>query len=199
MIIPPYLRAADLKPRMWDRPIIPFFVKPDDYRVVDGDTIKLLAAAPRGEKRQEAFRVRFASVDAPEKPWMNGGDRILETIGVQPHPDHPFARITNAVKRMTEGRVLLIEPVQDPKRQENRDTYGRLLAHISVSGAPGPLFVPEGAFNIEHVMLQRGLARPMKDRQVPSLRTETLERLVEFVEAELQEAQTEDPGDRLSF
>lgn len=199
MIIPPYLQATDLTHRMLERPIIPFFVFPGDYRVVDGDTIKILAAAPRGEKRQEAFRIRFASVDAPEKPWASSGDRILESLGFNPNPDHSFSRITDALKSMVEGRALLIEPFNDPKKKATRDGYGRLLAHVTVSGEPGRLFVPYGAYSVEHVMLQKGLVRQMKDNPVPSLRTELVERLQEFIEEYRDPQVLLEAGERPSY
>jgi len=199
MIIPPYLRATDLKPRMWERPVIPFFVRPQDYRVVDGDTIKLLAAAPRGERRQDAFRIRFASVDAPEKPWMFSGDKILETLGVDPNPDHGFSRITDALRNMIADRVLLIEPYQDPRHKDTKDGHGRLLAYVSASGDTGNLFVPDGAFNVEHVMLEQGLVRPLKDRQVPPVRTELLDRLSEFVAQKAAKGMEREDGERPSY
>lgn len=194
MIIPPYLRATELKPRMWERPIIPFFLRPQDYRVVDGDTLKVLAAAPRGERRQDAFRIRFASVDAPEKPWTFSSDTILENLGINPNPDHGFSRVTEALREMIKDRVLLIEPYKDPRHKETKDGYGRLLAHVSVSAVPGDLFVPDGAFNVEHVMLEQGLVRPLKDRQVPALRTDLLERLSEFVHESLEREVGERPS-----
>lgn len=199
MIIPPYLRATDLKPRMWERPIIPFFLRQQDYRVVDGDTLKVLAAAHRGERRQEAFRIRFASVDAPEKTWVFAGDKILENLGVNPNPDDTFSRVTEALREMISDRVLLIEPYEDPRQKGTKDGYGRLLAHVSVSGEPGPLFVPDGAFNVEHVMLHQGLVMSLKDRDVPPLRTNLLVRLSEFVAERAAEAVEREPGERLSY
>lgn len=199
MIIPPYLRATDLKPRMWERPVIPFFLRPQDYRVVDGDTIKVLAAAPRGERRPDAFRIRFASVDAPEKPWVFSGDKILEELGVNPNPDDTFSRVTEALREMISDRVLLIEPYDDPRHKGTKDGYGRLLAHVSVSGEPGHLFVPDGAFNVEHVMLHQGLVMSLKDREVPPLRTNLLVRLSEFVAERAAETAEREPGERPSY
>ncbi|MCE6959640.1 hypothetical protein LAZ40_11485 [Cereibacter sphaeroides] len=168
MIFPPYLRATELSPGMWERPDIPFVLSASDVRVIDGDTLSVLAAPARGErKREEAFRIRFFSIDTPEKPKVLGPDRVMEEIGIELYPGNQAAVASATLRNMVKDRALLVEPVVDPKTGLARDRFYRLLAHVSVSGARGDLFVPEGAFCAERRLYDTGLGRLMPKRELP--------------------------------
>lgn len=86
-------------------------------RVIDGDTFDL--AIPDGEHR--TTRVRLWGVDTPE--------RARKDLG---HAAEPFSRAaTDFTTELIEGHnvILRLEP------HRTRGNYGRLLAHVELSGA----------------------------------------------------------------
>ena len=162
MMFPPYIRSAELFAGMSERPDIPFFISPSDYRVVDGDTLRVVT-----KKGEEAFRIRFFSMDTPEPPKLLGVDRVMQDIGLDLYPGNPASLARDAILELTRDRALLVEPQVDPKTNMPLDKFRRLLAHVAISGAPGELFVPEGARSLEYALFQKGLARLMKNRPMP--------------------------------
>lgn len=167
MKIPPYLPVSKLTPGMAARPSEAFFLRPRDYRVIDGDTFKVLAPpAARGERREEAFRIRLYSVNTPEKPKRRGSDETLRKAGIDPHANSPGRQASLLVKALCSGRALFVEPVQgDGGRIVDR--YGRLLANVSISGAPGQNFNTERAYALGPYLVRRGYAHPMRGKELP--------------------------------
>jgi endonuclease YncB( thermonuclease family) len=166
MKIPPYLPVSKLYEGMVARPSEPFFIQPKDYRVVDGDTIRVLAPSVDGGRRKEAFRIRLYSVNTPEKPKRRGSEAALERIGINMHEDSPGLQAKALVQSVCQGRALFIEPV---KGDEDRitDKYGRLLAHIAISGSVGANFDTEGAYALAPFLVRRGFAHPLRNLDLP--------------------------------
>ena len=166
--VPPYLKDRELSPLMPDRPRTRFFIRPDQYQVVDGDTIRVLAPGfVEGTKyRNEAFRIRLATVDAQAKPKPSSMDKALMRAGRDPFKSHPGRKATNMVRDLCKGRCLYIEPVigRDGSRV---DVYGRLLADITISGCEGPNFNTHGARALAPQLVQAGLAYKMRGRDIP--------------------------------
>lgn len=171
---PPYLDPGLLSPLMRERPVTPFFVRARDYRVIDGDTIMLLAPKSGAGRREEAFRIRMFSINAPEKPKKNGFDLMMAGMGLDRHAGSPGRAATRFLSDYLKGRVLLIEPREDAGRRLDR--YGRLLARISASGRASSYFAPEEAISVEHHLLRHGHAvlldgKPPPDPVTPLLST----------------------------
>lgn len=167
MRIPPYLPVSRLAPGMIQRPAEPFFLRPRDYRVVDGDTFMVLAPpAEPGARREEAFRIRLYSVDTPEKPLRRGSEESLRCAGIDPHADSPGRQASLLVKALCKGRALYIEP-ETNRNGQFTDRYGRLLANVCLSGSPGQDFDTEGAYTLGPALMRRGYASPMKGKEVP--------------------------------
>lgn len=167
MRIPPYLPVSKLAPGMVQRPAEPFFLRPQDYRVVDGDTFMVLAPPEQpGARREEAFRIRLFSVDTPEKPLQRGSDESLRKAGIDPHAESPGRQASILVKGLCKDRALYIEP--EPNRNGHiTDRYGRLLANVCLSGSPGKDFDTEKAFTLGPYLIRHGYAAPMKCKEVP--------------------------------
>ncbi|MEP3667728.1 MAG: thermonuclease family protein [Roseibium sp.] len=130
---------------------MPFFVRPRDYSVIDGDTIRILAPkGPMDKWRPEAFSVRFRSIAAPEKPKPEMTDKIMKSVGIDPHADNAGIIAKNALKDLLKGRCLMIEP-------KGADRYKRTLGDISASGTPGKSFDLNNAFSVEQRMIDGGI------------------------------------------
>lgn len=167
MRIPPYLPVSKLSPGMVMRPAEPFFLRPDDYQVVDGDTLRVLAPADRpGVRRDEAFRIRLYSVNTPEKPLKRSSDVALRAAGIDPHADSLGRQAELLVRQVCSGRALFIEPEPGPDGKMT-DRFGRLLAHICLSGTAGRNFDTAGAFALGPFLLRRGYAHPMRGKEIP--------------------------------
>lgn len=152
---------------MSQRPAEPFFLRPSDYTVVDGDTFRVLAPPDRpGGYRLEAFRIRLYSVNTPEKPLQRGSDESLRRAGVDPHADNLGRQASMFVKGLCENRALFIEP-EEGSEGGITDRYGRLLANVCLSGARGPRFDTEGAFSLGPYLIRRGFAATMRGKEVP--------------------------------
>lgn len=143
----PQLRPSDLEGRAGGLPLEPFLVAPALYRVVDGDTIAIRHPGP---PPKDAFRIRHNTINAPERAPREVTDSALAKIGIQPAAHHPGELAREKLKAICAGRMLYIEP-------RGRDGFGRLLADITVSGAPGPRFQVTGASSTEHLMVASGL------------------------------------------
>lgn len=168
-ITPAYLRPASLSPDMVRRPRQAYFVRPADYRVVDGDTLRILApAGPADINRPEAFRIRFRSIAAPEKPKPQMTDILLEQLGIDAWSGHPGVAAKTYLRNILKGHCILVEPM-------GRDRYGRTLADISVSGSPGAQFDLVGARSVEWMMKDAGLVGSFSaDQELPPRRSMTL-------------------------
>lgn len=173
MIIPPYLDPAKVSPGMAARPRAPFFIRPGDYHVIDGDTIRVLAQAEPGAKRREAaFSIRLFTVNAPEKVYRTAGNKTLKALGIDPLSGSAGEYAKVRLREVSKNRALLVEP-QFNKSGQNRDRYGRLLANVAISGREGPNFTLNGSFAIAPFLLREGLAHMLKgvamDPPVPDL------------------------------
>ena len=163
MIIPPYLDPSRVSPGMAARPRAPFFIRPGDYHVIDGDTIRVLAArVPGAKRREEAFSIRLYTVNSPEKPYRTAGNKTLTSLGLNPLSSSPGERAKLRLREITTNRALLVEP-QVNKTGQNRDRFGRLLANVAISGREGAHFTLNGAFAVGPFLLREGLAHMLKD------------------------------------
>lgn len=160
-MIPPYLNPEVLTPGMQMLPWRPFFVRPADYQIVDGDTVRILAPKTRdAPRREEAFRIRLHNVDTPELLKPSGLDTVLTKAGITKHLVGAGEIVRDKMREWCKDRVILIDPhleSGDPKV----DRYRRLLADIHVSGAPGPQFDLHKAWSFESTLVRTGFARRM--------------------------------------
>ena len=177
---PPYLDPELLRPQMRERPVTPFFVRPRDYRVIDGDTIMLLAPKAGNGRREEAFRIRMFSINAPEKPKKNGLDLMMAGMGLDRHAASPGRAATRFLTDYLKGRVILVEPRADEGRRLDR--YGRLLARVSASGRASAYFAPEAAVSVEHHLLRNGHAVLLEGKPPPEAVTPLLSDLYDQAE-----------------
>jgi endonuclease YncB( thermonuclease family) len=165
----PYLKPRHLSENMKGRPAQPFFVRPEDYRVVDGDTIAVLAPLPpdaergviddienggREPYRPTAFRIRLRAVNAPEMPVKGDSDDLLAGIGIDAHRGHAGLAAKAALAHMIKGRVLHCEP-------DGQDPYKRLLCDVTASGVKDDLFHVDRAFSVEWRLFDLGMAQGM--------------------------------------
>ena len=142
---------ANLVPRK------PFVLDPEDYRIIDGDTLAT-SWPPQGLR----MAIRFNTVDAPE--IQHSFDPGAPAAGITHRTDHQGAAATDYFKAMADDRALLIWPTNSIDSGQRADMYGRLTAYIFVSGAPGPQFDFSGCFDIERSMLEAGHARTIPGR-----------------------------------
>ncbi|MCW3784656.1 thermonuclease family protein [Defluviimonas salinarum] len=187
MKTPPYLRASELHPAMQRRPQVPFFLRPSDYRIVDGDTIMVLARSSAGAKREEAFRIRLYAVNSPEKPKSHATDSILRSIGIDPREGNPGHAATLYMRALCRGRALFVEPRRNPDGK-SVDRYGRLLADVAVSGAPGHDFLADQALAVEPLLYRNGLGVLMQGRMLPPDVPDLVARLRDHLLAHRSEA-----------
>lgn len=163
---PPYLPTSKLFEGMAARPKQPFFLRPQDYRVVDGDTFAVMTPPRKGEKRATAFRIRLYSVNAAEKPKPHGRMAALRGAGIDPFMDSPGQQATEYVREICEKRALYIE-MEYNREGVCVDDFGRLLANVTVSGSPGATFDLNGAYAIGPHLIRKGHAMPMRGKEVP--------------------------------
>lgn len=140
----------------------PFRVGPRGYRVVDGDTIKIMSGrkTPIGEDIV-AIRLRFRSIAAPETRKTGWTDRPLEALGADPNRFCPGRRARDLLRAFTKRRDIVIS------HRGRFDPYGRLLADVSV--LPGRGSTLEEAVSLERVMLAKGVVDRFRDEPVPAL------------------------------
>ena len=129
-------------------------LRPDDYKIIDGDTIKVIVPLrPDDNFAQQAFSIRLRSIAAPEKHKPQLTDQILKDVGIDPWERHPGKMASDALKQICRRKTLLIEP-------RGVDDYGRLLADVTTSGSRGQMFDLEGAKSVEHQMLELRVVTP---------------------------------------
>jgi len=158
MQVPPHLSEDHLTEGMTERPYRPFILSPRAYRVIDGDTISVRAPRIDGKPgRGEAFRIRFAAVNAPEKLAPQPAARSLLAVGLR-HPSMDLgADARDHLRHVCKDRAILVcFPGHDD--DFGLDRYRRLLADVVISGAPGEDFELRGAFSAQAEMLDRRLA-----------------------------------------
>lgn len=181
----PYLRKEQLGPRMGARPVRPFILTPDLYYMTDGDTVSVMSGEAGADGSREAFRIRFSSVNAPEKPKRQASDAIFRDIGLDPHKDNPGVMAHEFMKQVTRKRALLIIP-QIKDGQPARDRYGRSIAEVILSGKPGPRFDANGATSLEWLLIDQGHGQLMSGRDMPERVPILLDRIQqEFRDADL--------------
>lgn len=140
----------------------PFRVGSRGYRVVDGDTIKVMSGrrSPIGAELV-ALRLRFRSIAAPETRKMGWEDRPLAALGADPNRFCPGRRARDLMLEFTKGRDIIIS------HGGRFDPYGRLLADISV--LPNRESSLEEAVSLERVMLAKGVVDRFGSERVPDL------------------------------
>lgn len=159
--LPLFLTDRNLTQNM-EHPRVPFLVGPKDYRIIDGDTLWILGRLTEerrilhGNMRPEAMRIRHRTIDAPERPRYNMNEAQLLKLGLDAHEANPGVVATKILRDMCRKKVIYIEPT-------GVDVYGRMLADIAVSGAPGPEFEMEGCFSTEREMIRLQAAKSMVD------------------------------------
>lgn len=139
-----------------------FRVGPRGYRVVDGDTIKIMSGrkTPLGDD-VVALRLRFRSIAAPETSKTSWSDRSLAALGFDPNRFCPGRRARDLLRQFTRGRDVIIS------HGGRFDPYGRLLADVSVLPRhDAPL---EEAVSLERVMLAKGVVDRFNGERVPDL------------------------------
>jgi len=132
------------------------------YRVVDGDTIKIMSGrkSPLGEDIV-ALRMRFRSIAAPETRKTGWTDRPLIALNADPNRFCPGRRARDLLQKFTRGRDIVIS------HGRRFDPYGRLLADICV--LPGRGASIEEAISLERVMLAKGVVDRFGSERVPDL------------------------------
>lgn len=140
----------------------PFRVGARAYRVVDGDTIRLMSGRRDLLGREiAALRIRFRSIAAPETrktPWE---DRALAALDADPNRFCPGRQARDLLRQFTRGRDIIIS------HGGRFDPYGRLLADLSVLPDRGSAI--ERAVSLERVMLAKGVVDRFGDERVPDL------------------------------
>jgi len=180
----PYLRENQIFARMPHRPRQTFILPSDLYVMTDGDTISVMAKKRDKDGKREAFRIRFSAVNAPEKPKRADSDAIFKQIGIDPNAGSPGQDAHNLMNSVTRGRAIMIIPQIDEAGGPKLDRYGRLIAEVIVSGAPGKKFDVDGAKSLEWILIDNGLGSVMPGRDLPERVPLILNRLQEEVEQE---------------
>lgn len=158
----PRLTSSDLLD--FKLPSGPFIVDPEGYRVVDGDTIKIVSGRRDIHGPDiTAKSLRFRSI-ACEEVTRNGiMDRPLQAAGFDPNGMCLGNLATAQMRRFTKGRPIVIQ------HTGRHDKYHRLLCDIAVLPTrKSPL---HEAISLERVMIARGHAEPFdKNEPLPALR-----------------------------
>lgn len=154
------LSSADLV--SFTLPEKPFRIGPRNFRVVDGDTIKVVSGQRDMLGREIAvLRLRFRSIAAPETRKMSWEDRPLAALGADPNRFCPGRRARDLLGKFTRGRDIIVS------HQGFYDPYGRLLADICV--LPHRNASLEEAISLERVMLARGAVQRFGSQTIPDL------------------------------
>ena len=159
-----------------------FLVRPDTYTIIDGDTFRIRTPVLADGKRHEAFRIRLCSIDTPELRKPTLFDQVLRAGGFDPMHDGPGEAARDFLRALCRGRVILVAPDDGDGVRPQTDRYGRLLAQVCVSGAPGRLFRLDGARSVEHELFQAGLASTYPDRWLPACEPSILSRIREALD-----------------
>lgn len=138
-------------------------VSPGGYRVVDGDTIKILTGRKdENGKDVTAARLRFRSMATPEIRRTSWSDRPMAALGRDPSNGSPGRAAQEQLRRFTKGRTIVVS-------HDNRtDPYGRLLCDISV--LPDKSASLSDAVSLERIMMARGVATRFRNENVPVLK-----------------------------
>lgn len=175
----PYIRneqVAGMRESSGIRPRRSFCIKPKNYRVVDGDTIAVMGRDPEGKPLQNAFRIRFNAVNAPEMPILTPEYYQLLKQGINIHFHNYGMTSFEKLKELCHGRALYVCP-GDGQNSYELDKNGRLLAEVCVSGGKGELFEPVGSASLQLLMLEAGCANLMHGATLPRPLPAELERI----------------------
>lgn len=133
------------------------------YRVLDGDTIKLMSGRSDALGRPIlAAKLRFRSMSAPELRRSAWSDAPLVALGIDPNRDCPGERARRTLMGFVRGRDLIVS------HQNRYDPHGRLLCDIAVLPTRGAAL--EEAVSLERVMIARGVAQRLDHEPLPPLR-----------------------------
>ncbi len=162
---------------------LPFFLAPDEYGVIDGDTLYVDTYTERHARLR--FRIRLSSTDAPGAPTDQMTDSFWLKRGVDPNRDCPGARAAGKLSEALKGKPILIVPAIQ-QNEKVLDRYGRLLADVYFSG-PNPVVEKEpsdtkgfdfnGYQNVSRFMFAAGQCRLMAGKALPSPTHPVLEQL----------------------
>ena len=140
-----------------------FIAPPGTYYPHDGDSIHINGAPGKDGNPGMAYGIRVASVMAAEKPVLGVADKVMLRHQMTPRAGDPGLAAKKAIKGLCEKRAIMVVP-------KGLDRFGRLLANIYISGAPGKDFEPRGALSLEHEMTRRKLSNWNPNSEVPSPR-----------------------------
>lgn len=167
-----------------------FFLAPNEYWVVDGDTLSVGTYNEHGARLR--FRIRLSSTNAPEMPRPEMTDDFWQKNGIDPNVDCPGARAARILTEAMAGRPILVVPAV----QQNSnviDRFNRLLADVYFSG---PNHVPEasspetkgfdfeGYQNVSRFMFAAGQCRLMPGKSLPSPTNPILEQMKSRIDYE---------------
>lgn len=176
-MIPQYLDSEDILPKMVMRPSEPFLVRPYFYSIVDGDTFRIRTPVLEDGKRHESFRIRLTSIDTPELRKPSLFDPVLAAGGYDPFRDGPGEMAREYLRKICERRVILVHPRLDDAGRAAQDRYGRMLAQVTISGIPSPLFRLNGAFSCEKALFDAGMAQVLEGETLPPAQPEILDQI----------------------
>ena len=89
----------------------PYVISAGDYIVLDGDTFSKLSGKIGSDGRQEtAYRIRFRSIEAPEKHQKGMYDISLRKAGIDIHSGSPGMRATRQLRDFCKNRDILVMP-----------------------------------------------------------------------------------------
>lgn len=129
----------------------PFWLSPDMYYVIDGDTI--------GLKGPEKISFRFRSIAAPETTKYSKEAKAMGREGFPLDAGTPGWESREQLKRFTDGRNIGIVP------SGKMDKYGRVIADICVY--PTLESKDYEAISLERAMIARGVAQRFGDEPLP--------------------------------
>lgn len=165
-----------------------FFLAPDEYGVIDGDTIYVDTLVENGGHLR--FKIRFSSTNAPEMPVKRMTDDFLMEMGIDPHASNPGSRAATIMHGAMAGRPVFVVPAVQ-QDGSSLDRYGRLLADIYISG-PDPTpeeerpdtkgFDLDGYVSASRLIFEAGYAELMPGKTLPSPTNPRLEQLRFYLE-----------------
>lgn len=158
----------------------PFFLAPDEYGVIDGDTLWVDTRLEDGGELK--FKIRLSAIDTPEMPVARMTDDFLASMGIDVHEANPGMMATRMLREAMAGMPILVSPA--PQQGRPLDRHGRLLADVYFSG-PSPLpeqlspdtkgFDTDGYQNVSRYMFARGLAQLMPGMALPNPQHQVIE------------------------
>lgn len=194
MRMPAYLQEQFLYAGMRELPRRPFIVKPGRYSVIDGDTFSIRFPRRDGfDGMVEAFRVRFCSVNAAEKPPRRQDDAQMRALGIDLYANDPGELATRKLRELCKGRALLFV-FPDNEEEFKHDRFRRVLAEVCVSGSPGEEFDLTGSSSLQYEMYRAGRAIPLPGSRIPPSWPEYLHQLDDALPSEAVESILDQPG-----